>query len=174
MKAANKIILFVFVSLVLVAFRLWHPVFNFSPVAAAALFAGSFFGFRIFGPLALFGLLFLTDAALGFYPGMAWVYLGFGLSYLLGALWVRRDIPLIPYFSCALGSALLFFFLSNWGVWMTELLYPKTLEGLIGCYTAGIPFFLRSLSGDLFFASLFFLAHRLCLRAQFLRRSEIS
>jgi hypothetical protein len=35
-------------------------------------------------------------------------------------------------------------------------MYPKTSAGLVACYTAGLPYFLNSLIGDLGFAALLF------------------
>jgi hypothetical protein len=48
-----------------------------------------------------------------------------------------------------LSSSLLFFIITNFGVWI--LGYPHTLDGLIMCYTLAIPFFVNSIIGDLFF-----------------------
>jgi hypothetical protein len=42
---------------------------------------------------------------------------------------------------------------SNFGVWLIG--YPKTLDGLLLCYTMAIPFFGYSIVGDLFFGFLF-------------------
>jgi hypothetical protein len=50
-------------------------------------------------------------------------------------------------------SSLIFFLVSNFGVWLIG--YPKTLDGLLLCYTMAIPFFGYSIVGDLFFGFLF-------------------
>ena len=48
-----------------------------------------------------------------------------------------------------LGSSLLFFLVTNLGVWY--LGYPNTLAGLVSCYTLALPFFVNTIIGDLFF-----------------------
>jgi hypothetical protein len=56
----------------------------------------------------------------------------------------------------ALGSAVSFFLVSNFGVWAAGYLYPRTWAGLIASYTNAIPFFRNGLASDLFFATVFF------------------
>ena len=34
--------------------------------------------------------------------------------------------------------------------------YPKTVEGLMACFAAGIPFFWNTLAGDLFYVTVLF------------------
>jgi len=45
---------------------------------------------------------------------------------------------------------------TNFGVWISGLTYPKTWEGLLACYTAAIPFFWNTLAGDLFYVGVLF------------------
>jgi hypothetical protein len=53
----------------------------------------------------------------------------------------------------ALGSSVAFYLLSNFAVWAAYNMYPKTLTGLMTCYTLAIPFFKPSLLGDLLFTA---------------------
>tara|TARA_B100000513_G_C11757642_1_gene136422 strand:- start:242 stop:502 length:261 start_codon:yes stop_codon:yes gene_type:complete len=53
-------------------------------------------------------------------------------------------------FKSILISSLIFFVVSNFGVWIIG--YPKTLEGFITCYIAAIPFFGWTIAGDLFYS----------------------
>jgi hypothetical protein len=46
--------------------------------------------------------------------------------------------------------------LSNFGVWAAGTMYPKTIEGLMACYVAGIPFLKGTLLGDLFYSGVLF------------------
>ena len=41
-------------------------------------------------------------------------------------------------------------------MWAFGTTYPKSLEGLLRCYEAGIPYFGNTLSGDAFYAFLLF------------------
>ena len=56
----------------------------------------------------------------------------------------------------ALASSVLFFVVTNFGVWATQGMYPMSLEGLVACYVAAIPFFQNSLLGNAFYTSVLF------------------
>ncbi|HET7316312.1 MAG TPA: DUF6580 family putative transport protein, partial [Sphingomicrobium sp.] len=53
-----------------------HPP-NFSPIAAMALFSGAYMPKRALSFIAPFGALLMSDAVLGFYAGMNFVYFSF-------------------------------------------------------------------------------------------------
>lgn len=132
-----------------------HPP-NFSPIDAMALFSGAYLGRR--GAVAFaapLGALFLSDLVIGFYPGMAVNYLAVAMVVLLGSFLLRR-VSVMRLFGAAISASLLFFLVSNFGVWATSGMYPLTAGGLAACYVAGIPFFQNTLAGDLFYSALLF------------------
>jgi hypothetical protein len=92
---------------------------------------------------------------LGFYSHMAVVYFSFALIVCVG-LWLQKRRSAFNIAGAALASSILFFLLTNFGVWAFGSLYPKTLEGLLACYVAAIPFFQNTLQGDLFFSVVLF------------------
>ncbi len=123
-----------------------HPP-NFTPIAALALFGGACFSNKraaFFAPLAS---LFLSDLVLGLYRGLPVVYGSFAMIVCIG-FWLRRRRTWLPIAGAALGSSVLFFVVTNFGVWALESVYPKTTSGLIACYVAAIPFFRNTLLGD--------------------------
>ena len=67
-------------------------------------------------------------------------------------------------------SCVIFFLVSNFGVWCFSDLYMKNLEGLILCYTMAIPFLQSSLMGTIIFSTL--IEFLLCLNntKNFIRR----
>lgn len=132
-----------------------HPP-NFAPIAAMALFSGAQMPKRALSFAAPFAALLLSDIALGgFYPGMNFVYLSFGLTVLLGWAVARRKTAL-TIGAAAIASSVLFFVLTNFGVWLFTGMYPRTGEGLVACYVAAIPFFQNTLAGDLVYTALLF------------------
>lgn len=132
-----------------------HPP-NFSPIAAMALFGGAYLPRRALAFVAPFGALAISDALLGgFYPGMNFVYLSFGLTVLIGWAIAKRKSPLVIG-GAAVASSVMFFVLTNFGMWLFSGFYPRTVEGLVACYVAAIPFFQNTLAGDLFFTALLF------------------
>ena len=132
-----------------------HPP-NFTPIGAMALFSGAYLGRR--GAIALaapLGALLLSDLVLGFYAGMATVYFSTALVVLIGWLALQRRSP-IRIAGAALASSVVFFVLTNFGMWLSSGYYPLTLAGLQACYVAAIPFFQNSVAGDLFFSAVLF------------------
>ena len=131
-----------------------HPP-NLTSISAIALFGGAYFSDKrlaFFVPLAA---LLLSDLIFGFYNYMEVVYLSFALIVCIG-LWLQKRRSAIHIAGAALASSVLFFLLTNFGVWALESLYPKTIEGLIACYVAAIPFFQNTIQGDLFFTAVLF------------------
>ena len=131
-----------------------HPP-NFTPVGAIALFAGAYLGRQGLAFAAPLAALLLSDLVLGFYPELAFVYLSTAATVVIGWAVARRK-TIVAVGVAALASALLFFAVTNFGVWLVMDYYPKTLAGLAACYVAAVPFFQNSLAGDLFFSALLF------------------
>jgi hypothetical protein len=131
-----------------------HPA-NFTPLGGTALFGGSYLP-RPWNYLAPLFVLFVTDLFLGLHGTMAYVYFGFVITTYLGEHFLRhnRSLPRVAGISTA--GALLFFLVSNFGVWMEGWLYPRTWAGLIECYTMALPFLRNSLLGDVIFSVGFF------------------
>ena len=53
-------------------------------------------------------------------------------------------------------GSLIFYIISNFGVWMSGLIYPQTFEGLLACYIAAIPFYKNTIIGTIIYSGLFF------------------
>ena len=141
--------------LVAAAMRLLpHPP-NFTPIGAMALFGGAYFGRRALAFAAPLGALLLSDAILGFHSSMPFVYASVALVVLIGWALASRATPL-RIAGAAIASSVLFFAVTNFGVWLTGGMYPQTLSGLAACYVAAIPFFQNTMAGDLLFSALLF------------------
>jgi hypothetical protein len=131
-----------------------HPP-NFAPVAALALFGGAYFSDKRLAFLVPMAALFLSDLVLGLYGHMEVVYGSFALVVCIG-LWLQRRRSAARIAAAALASSILFFILTNFGVWAFGSLYPKTAAGLLTCYTAAIPFFQNTLLGDAVYTAALF------------------
>ncbi|MGQ9651804.1 MAG: DUF6580 family putative transport protein [Phycisphaerae bacterium] len=127
-----------------------HPP-NLTPIAAIALFGGVFFPtWRSAFALPLAAML-LSDLVLaltiyGWHGGwiMPFVYGSFALTVCLGRC-LRRRPQLLFVAGASLGSAVLFYLVTNLGVWLCSQMYPATWQGLLACYAAAIPFLGNSL-----------------------------
>ena len=121
-----------------------------------ALFSGAYLGRRgVIAFAAPLGALLLRDLVLGFYRGMPTVYFSVALVVIIGWLSLRRTSPL-RIGAAAIASSVLFFVMTNFGMWLSSGFYPRTLAGLEACYVAAIPFFQNTVAGDLFYATLLF------------------
>jgi hypothetical protein len=68
----------------------------------------------------------------------------------------RRWSGAAPTAAAMIASSLIFFAATNFAVWAFDSLYPTTLQGLIECYVAALPFLDRTVFGDLAWAAAFF------------------
>jgi hypothetical protein len=144
------------------ATRLAPHWWNLTAVGAVCLFGGAYFQRKWAALLVPLAALAISDILLQtfVYPGMGpnyFKYVCFALTVPLG-LALRGRTTLLPLTSAAVGSAVLFFLLSNFEVWLSGhgVMYPRTMAGLLACYIAAIPFGLNMLYGNLFFSALLF------------------
>ena len=134
-----------------------HPP-NFTPIGAMALFGGAYLGRRglLLALAAPLGALLLSDLVLGFYDGMLIQYVAVALVAVLGWTVLSKSKSPVRVGLSAIAGSLIFFFVTNFGVWAVSGMYPLNAAGLAACFTAAIPFFQNTLAGDLFYATLLF------------------
>jgi len=129
-----------------------HPP-NFTPIIAISLFGGVYFNNWKFSVLVPLLAMILSDIVIGFHGTVIWVYSSIAVIAFSASL-LKPKINYLGFIT--LGSSLFFFLLTNFGVWMTSSFYPKTLTGLILCYTAGLPFLQNAMIGDLMYVGILF------------------
>lgn len=124
-----------------------HPP-NFTALIALGFYIPVFFGLR-FAPIVAICFA-LTDIFIGFHTTtlFTWGSILF-IGYLSKFFFKSISIRIIG----ALSGALLFFIITNFGVWFTGG-YEKNLDGLIMCYTLAIPFFTNTLLSTLLYSFL--------------------
>ncbi|HMV43336.1 MAG TPA: hypothetical protein PK079_20670 [Leptospiraceae bacterium] len=149
---------FLFISLLITvaAFSrlLPHPG-NFTPVMAIALFSGATILSKRESLLVPFLAMLISDAIIGFHSLIPVVYACMAVITIMG--WYLKDNR---SFSRTLGfsliGAVLFFIVTNFGVWATSGMYEKSLNGLIQCYILAIPFFQNTLASTLIYSLVLF------------------
>jgi hypothetical protein len=145
-----------------------HPA-NFAPMMSIGLFGGALFQNKKWAyiiPLLSIWLsdLYINNVVYGaYYPKFVWLYSGFYWQYsifllmpILGALVFNKNITATRIFATAIGSGLIFFFVSNFGVWISGHMYPKTATGLWQCYLMGLPFLKGTLASNVIYSTLLF------------------
>jgi hypothetical protein len=71
--------------------------------------------------------------------------------------WLRDKKSASRIAAATLAGAIQFFLVTNFAVWLTSIgNFPKTWEGLLACYAAGVPLFWNTLAGDAFYVALLF------------------
>jgi hypothetical protein len=131
---------------------------NITATAAAALFAGFFFADLRIALLVPVLTMAIADIWLGVYhwPTMVANYAAIAIATLFGMLLKKRATP-ARIGGMTVASATVFFLLSNLAAWPT--LYPLNWSGFVECYQMAIPFYVRTLAGDLAFSAILFGAY---------------
>jgi hypothetical protein len=123
-----------------------HPP-NFAPIGSMALFGAAYFSRKYIALILPVVAMWLSDLFINnvvyasyfegfvfFYQGFYWTYLSFILIGISGFFILKKVKPQNILIG-AVSASVLFFVVSNFGVWMSGTMYPKTPEGLLTCYT---------------------------------------
>lgn len=140
-----------------------HPP-NFTPLAAIALFGAAYFSNKKWALIVPVLAWWVSDLLLNatiyasyettFLAGyQLWSFLAIALIAVVG-YYMLRKISFKNIIGSAFVAAIIFFLISNFGVWLSGTMYPMNISGLISCYVAGIPFFHWSLLGNIFYLGL--------------------
>lgn len=149
-----------------------HPP-NFAPIGAMALFGAAYFSKKHLALMLPIVAMWLSDLVINnviyaqyfdgftfFYQGFYWTYGAFLAIGILGFL-LLKIVKVQNVLLSSILAALLFFAISNFGVWQSGVMYPKTFSGLMTCYTAGVPFLKNAILGNLVYSSVLFGAFEL-------------
>lgn len=152
-----------------------HPAttvypWNFSPVMAICLLSPvAFSTSRVRSLLVPLGGMLLSDLVIlalkgpefALYRNQPVVYACFVLGVLIGG-WLQQRRSFLRLVGCGLFAELLFFAVTNLGVWWFQIgspmaVYSADLSGLVTCYVAALPFFGRSLLSTAIYGSALYL-----------------
>ena len=153
-KTYTLIALIVAVSL----YRIFPHPHNIAPVMALALFAGTYFEKKWLAFTVPLISMFVADLFLGLHNTFIFVYAAMALAVVIG-FYLHNRVSSLKVIGATIGSSLVFFLISNFGVWLVSGYYSKSWAGLIECYTMALPFLQRSMMGDLLFSGVLFLSY---------------
>jgi len=136
-----------------------HP-WNFTPMMAIGLYAGAKSAKLRTGIFATLLTLLVSDALLGFYGGMWYVYSASLVPVLIGRFLCRGN-EAGSIAGGAVCASVSFFVTTNFMVWASSHLYPHTAAGLAACFAAGVPFYRNQVLGDAFYTVVLFGGHKL-------------
>jgi hypothetical protein len=133
-----------------------------------ALFGGAYFSQRWQSVLVPLVAMWLSDLVLNnvvykaynpnftlFTEGSIFIYGGIALIAVLG--WsLLKKVKVSSVIGASLVGSVTFFLISNFGVWFGSGMYAKTGMGLMTCYTAGLPFLMNTVLGDMVWCAVLF------------------
>ena len=144
-----------------------HPP-NFTALGAMALFGGAYVSSRTLAIILPLAALWISDLILNnlvyteFYQGFVlfssghiWIYISFIVIVIVGKS-TMKNVTMKSVGLSGISASVIFFLLSNFGVWLGGMMYPLSLSGLISCYIAGFPFFGWTLVGNAFYCTMLF------------------
>jgi hypothetical protein len=143
-----------------VAVRLLPHPWHLTPLGAALLFFGAKRPVREWiAPMLLLlsADVYLTTVHYHMRVGVEqfitwmWYLAALGIGYGL-----VRKVDALRVVGASLLSACTFFLASNFAVWAFGTMYPRTLAGVVQCYTMAIPFFRGTFASDLIFTPVLF------------------
>lgn len=137
---------------------------NFKPIAAIVLFAAFWFRSYWVAGLSLALVMLVSNSGFDHCPWQVFVgvFGGLAVAALLGRrlgsqfknaseVSARPAKAIGQLFGSAFAMSLAFFVISNFAVWSMGQWYPLTIEGLVHCFAAAIPFFKYTFCGDVMF-----------------------
>ena len=146
MKKKFKIFVGIFIALAMSRF-IPHPP-NFTSLIALSFYVPIFLGKRFIPALLI--CFIITDIFIGFHTTIVFtwgsvIFIGL-ISYLFQKNIYTRIIG-------ALSGSLAFYIISNFGVWSLGS-YGYSLDGLLVCYIAAIPFYSNTLISTILYSAL--------------------
>ena len=173
-KPATLAILLVILGGLAMVSRLIPHLPNFTPITAITIFAGVMLApsSRWFVLLPV-GLRLISDLMMGvsmdnityaFYPDQPFVLLSYLMIFFIGSR--IRQVNLGSSILTGVGASVLFFIVTNFGVWATGTMYPHTAAGLWTCFVKGIEFYRNTFISDILFTPALFMAYEWASRAK--------
>ena len=136
-----------------------HPP-NFTPILASAIFAPYVIKSKYSSIVVILIAMFISDLVLGLHKLMVFIYIPILIILLFSDYLKYKLSENINFlFLCILGP-LIFFIISNFGVWLVYDYYTNNLIGLLNCYILAIPFFKNTLFSTVIYLIIFVLLYK--------------
>jgi len=135
--------------------RLVPHGWNFTAMGAVTIVSGLLIKNRTLSITAPLLALLISDVVIGFHSTMIYVYGAYALIVGLGLLF-SQDRKFKNIILTSVAASLLFFIISNFGVWAQGVMYPLNISGLMQCFMMGVPFYKNQFLSDLIFTPLLF------------------
>jgi hypothetical protein len=135
--------------------RLLPHDWNFTAIGAISILAGLLISNKYLKFAVPLAAMVLSDIVIGFHNTIFFVYVGFILMTVVATFFsdakIFQKVFLVP-----MVSSLVFFFVSNFGVWFVDTMYTKSISGLMECFMMGIPFYQSQFTADMILTPVLF------------------
>lgn len=153
--------------------RIIVPMDNFTPIAAMALFGGTYFSERwkafllplislFLSDMVIQGIIFKGEYGFPLYNSWYWVYGAFTFIVFVGK-WVIKKINIKNLLIASFTASLAHWIITDFGVWLggctditTGYFYTNDLQGLLKCYYLALPYLKDFLMGTTFYSFIMF------------------
>ena len=109
--------------------------------------------------------MMVSDLIIGMHPLVGYTWGSFLLIGYLGSVAYKRSGNRWSLAAMGPVGSVIFFVISNFGVWAQGNMYTHNLAGLERCYVMALPFFRATLTADMLYTPLLFLGTYLVLKA---------
>jgi hypothetical protein len=140
---------FFFIFLFLTISRLMPHEPNFTPILSISILGFLFSRILSVKVLIVLGSMFFSDLIIGVHDFIIYVY--FSLTFLIIISNSKNYIYMMFI------GPLIFFIITNFGVWLNSTYYIKNIDGLIECFYMAIPFFQNTILSTFFYCILILL-----------------
>ena len=147
----NDLMIPIIMMFLLVISRVISDIPNFTATIALIMFTSYLIRDKFLSVLVILVSQIISDLYIGIYSSMFFVYGAYVFIALLSPI-IMNKLSFKSVLISSLVTPTIFYIVSNFGVWITGSTYPLSLDGLIMCYVAGIPFFDETLLSTVVFS----------------------
>ena len=147
----NDLMIPIIMMTLLVISRMISDIPNFTATIALIMFTSYLIRDKFLSVLVILVSQIISDLYIGIYSSMFFVYGAYVFIALLSPI-IMNKLSFKSVLISPLVTPTIFYIVSNFGVWITGSTYPLSLDGLIMCYVAGIPFFDETLLSTVVFS----------------------
>ena len=162
LKSSTRYLVIVFAVVLLIISRSLSFIPNFTPTISLIVFISIMFRNHYILAFIIVLSQVISDYFLGYYSSMLFVYLSYVLI-AIASMYILKELNFMHTIGTSFISVLIFYLVSNYGVWQMMDLYQYNLNGLVQCYIAGIPFLKYSLISTLLYSTTIYVLFKVTL-----------
>ena len=129
-----------------------HPP-NFTPIISIAILSSFFFKNINLSISVILITMFISDLLIGFHDYVFFTYIPL---VVIATIFKEKILKYKNILFYSVIGVIIFYLISNFGVWFLGKNYEYNIHGLISCYIAGLPFLKNSLISTIFYTYLTF------------------